>query len=457
MRAVCDPQTNFSYHAITPSTQKQWKIVSQILDENPQFAQAVWEDLGRGKNGDPKKAVGAKGMTAEQVLRFAVVKMTENLSWRDLAERVDDSIVLREFCRIIPFGKIPCFTTLQENIARVRSETLQAILDELVRYAARKGVEDGRQVRMDSTATETNIHHPTDTRQLADGIRVLTRILNRGQEEIEQLRGSFHDHTRVVKRLLFKINNARREGNRKPLYKRLLGIAQDVMGYVRQAVELLAPERCDGFDEFLVANAVRQELEHFAGLTERVIDQTERRVFKGESVPADQKVVSIFEPHSDIIVKGQREVVFGHKIFLAGGKSNLILDCIIEKGNPADVELFPILLERHIERFDAPPRDLAADGGFASVANGQYAKAQGVANVAFSTPKGLPIEELVETERQYKRLRKWRAGIEAVISVGKRAYGLGRCLWRGFESFKAYIHWGVLAYNLQTLAIRLAT
>jgi IS5 family transposase len=451
MRDILDPQTHFSHHVITPASQKQWEIVSDILDDNPSFAQWVWEDLCRDKNGVPRKKVGAKGMTAEQILRFAVVKMTEELTWRGLAERVDDSIVLREFCRI-PFGKIPCFTTLQENIKRVRPETLHHINNELMRCAVCAGVESAQRVRLDSTTTETNIHHPTDARQLADGIRVLTRILRRAQDEIERLRGRFHDHTRLGKRLLYKLNNVRGQNHRKPLYKRLLGVAQNVVNYAQQAIELLAPEHCAGFDELLVATEARDALEHFADLTARVIDQTQRRVLRGESVPAQDKVVSLFEPHTDIIVKGQREVVFGHKIFLGGGKSNLILDCVVEKGNPADVELFPVLLDRHIERFGVPPRDLAADGGFASKANAQIAKAKGVENVAFSTPKGLPIDQLVQSERLYKRLRKWRAGIEAVISVGKRAYGLARCLWRGFESFKAYIHWSVLAYNLHTLA-----
>lgn len=455
MRAVHDPQTRFHYHVITPATQKQWKIVSQILDAHTSFAQGVWDDLCRGKNGVPKKSVGAKGMTADQVLRFAIVKMTEELSWRALAERVDDSIVLREFCHI-PFDKIPRFTTLQGNIKRVRPETLQRIHDELMGYAVREGVESAQRVRIDSTATETNIHHPTDARQLADGIRVLTRTLQRAQQEVERLRDLFHDHTRVAKRLLHKINNVRGQEKRKPLYKRLLSVAKTVMDYAQQAIELLAPEQCSSMEEFLVATELRASLQHFAALTAVVAKQTRRRVLQGESVPAQEKIVSLFEPHTDIIVKGQRDTVFGHKVFLSAGKSNLILDCVIEKGNPADSEMFPILLDRHIQRFGTPPRDLAADGGFASKINGTTAKSKGVRNVAFSISKGIPIEELVQSQRLYKCLRKWRAGIEAVISVGKRAYGLTRCMWRGFESFKAYIHWGVLAYNLHTLAKRLA-
>jgi IS5 family transposase len=454
MRAVRDPQTHFSYHAITPATQKQWKIVSQILDDNPSFAKQVWDDLCRGKDGGLKKDVGAKGMTADQILRFALVKMTEELSWRGLAERVDDSIVLRAFCRI-PFGKIPRFTTLQENIKRVRPQTLQSINDELMGYALREGVESAQRVRLDSTATETNIHHPTDARQLADAIRVLTRILHRAQNEIVVLQGRFHDHTRVTKRLLHKINNVPGQDRRKPLYKRLLHVAQTVLGYARHAIERLAPEQGPGFEDLRIALEVRADLQHFANLTGQIVDQTQRRVLRGESVPAQEKIVSLFEPHTDIIVKGQRDVVFGHKLFLAGGQSNLILDCVVEKGNPADAEMFPVLLDRHIERFGDSPRDLAADGGFASKANGHAAKTKGVDNVVFSTPKGLPIAQLAQSERLYKRLRKWRAGIEAVISVGKRTYGLARCPWRGFESFKAYIHWGVLAYNLHTLARRL--
>ncbi len=451
MRRIRDPQTTLRFQSTRIKSREQWEKMGEILDENPEIAQVVHQDLCRHADGLPKKNAGAKGMTADQVLRFAIVKFCEELSYRKLADRVDDSIVLREFCRI-PFGQIPRFTTLQDNIKKLHPETLERIQNLLIDYACRQGIEQGERIRIDSTAVQSNIHHPTDARQLCDGVRVLTRILRRAETDIERLQGRFHDHTRVAKRLLYKINNARGGNNRKPLYKRLIKTARKTAGYAREAIEELAAARCRDFEELLAAAELRGALEHFAPLVERVIDQSVRRVLNGENVPAQDKVVSIFEPHSDIIVKGQREIVYGHKIFLTGGASNLILDCAIERGNPADSDAFAPALERHMERFGKAPHDVATDGGFASKDNGKWAKAKGVANVAFSALKGNTLAELVQSKRLYTMLRKWRAGIEGVISATKRAYGLTRCTWRSFDSFQAYVRLAVLAFNLKTLA-----
>ena len=451
MRMIRNPQTAFSFEHTRSSSKEQWQKISDILDANPKSIDLVWRDLGRTKDGTPKKSTGAKGMTAEQVLRVAIVKMRLELSYRALADRIDDSIGLRKFCRM-PYQKTPAFTTLQENIKRLRPETLVEINAAIVGYAVEMEVEDGKRIRIDSTTTESNIHHPTDSAQLWDCVRVLTRILRRVEADFECLRGRFSDHTRVAKKLRYKINNTRGKDKQRPLYKRLIDTATKTVAYAEQAIEELAPVHFKGFDELLIAGALRSALEVFTPLAKRIIEQSTRRVLKGEQVPAAEKVVSIFEPHTDIIVKGQREVVYGHKIFLSTGKSNLILDCTVEKGNPADTEQFMPALKRHIELFGEAPKDVATDGGFASKANGKNARALGIENIAFSALKGNTLCELVQSTRVYKQLRKWRAGIEGIISAAKRAFGLDRCSWHGYESFQAYVQLAILAFNLQTLA-----
>ncbi len=456
MRRISDPQKTFRFQSTRISAQEQWDKTSDILDENPEILRAVHEDFRRGADGKPKKNVGANGMTADQVLRFAIVKFSLELSYRKLADRVDDSIVLREFCRI-PFAPIPSFRTLQDNIKKLRPKTLEQINGMLIDYACREGIEDGLRVRIDSTAVESNIHHPVDARQLWDGVRVLTRILRQAETDIERLQGRYHDHTRMAKRLLFKVVNARKGNDRKPLYKRLIETARKTVGYAREALDELEPGQCPSFDEIMLAAPLRTALEEFTPLVERVIDQSARRVIKGESVPAADKIVSIFEPHSDIIQKGQRETVYGHKIFLTGGKSNLITDCAIERGNPADSQQFMPAIERHMALFGEAPQDVATDGGFASKANAAAAKAKGVTNVAFSALKGNKLSELAQNDRIYKMLRKWRAGIEGIISAAKRAYGLTRCTWRSYESFQSYVRLGVITFNLKILAAHLLT
>jgi transposase, IS5 family len=196
----------------------------------------------------------------------------------------------------------------------------------------------------------------------------------------------------------------------------------------------------------------RAEVDHYLPLIARVIAQTQRRVFDGQAVPASEKLVSLFEPHADIIVKGGRQVQYGHKLNLATGKSGLVLDVVIEAGNPADAERFLPMLDRHIARTGAPPRQTAADGGYASRANLAAAKHRGVADVAFHKKCGIAIADMVKSPSVYRRLRNFRAGIEAVVSWFKRAYGGGRCTWRGLQHFKAYVWSAVVAHNLVLLA-----
>jgi len=169
-------------------------------------------------------------------------------------------------------------------------------------------------------------------------------------------------------------------------------------------------------------------------------------------VPAGQKLVSIFEPHSDIIVKGQRDTLFGHKICLTGGASNMILDCRIERGNPADSELYIPAIEKTSETLGRIPNQVSADDGFASEGNAIKALEFGVGDVVFGGKLKNELTRWVKSAWVQKQLRRFRAGIEATISAGKRAFGLDRCTWSGWEGFKSYVWLSVVTWNLQVLA-----
>jgi IS5 family transposase len=175
-------------------------------------------------------------------------------------------------------------------------------------------------------------------------------------------------------------------------------------------------------------------------------------VIHGESVPASEKIVSIFEPHTDIIVKDRRDTFYGHKICLTGGKSNLITDCLILDGNPADTELTGQMLDRHKEIYGHYPLKVALDGGFASMENLKSAKGKGIKDVCFAKKRGLEEEEMCRSSRVYKRLRRFRAGIESGISWLKRCFGLYRCTWKSLPSFHSYVWASVVSANLLTLA-----
>ncbi|MBW2236211.1 MAG: transposase, partial [Deltaproteobacteria bacterium] len=185
---------------------------------------------------------------------------------------------------------------------------------------------------------------------------------------------------------------------------------------------------------------------------DQVLDQTQRRLFDGEKVPSGEKIVSIFEAHTDILVKDNRETRYGHKVYLTGGKSSLVLDCVIEEGNPADSTLIERTLERHIDLFGEAPRQAAFDGGFASKENIKAAKALGVEDIAFHRKSGLEITEMVRSAWVFRRLRDFRSGIEGCISTLKRAFQMGRCNWRGLDSFRSYVWNSVTSFNLIVLA-----
>ena len=425
---------------------KELKVMSQILDETPRILNQVFKDL----IGTNKSDLGRMGLTAEQVLRCAILKQHRDLTYEELAFHLEDSQSFRAFSRL-EMGQYPSGSTLQENIKALKEETWEHINQLITGYAREEGLEKGKKVRLDSTGVESNIHYPTDATLLQDGIRVITRLLLDGYQLIPKPAYHFSDHNRVVKRRVLRIKNAKSTKERQKAYQDLLRIAEEVRGYALGAITALEIYPSEGEQIRFVANLL-EELKRAIGLLERIRDQTRRRVIYGEKVPASEKVVSFFEDHTDIIEKGQREIVYGHKVFLAGGKSGLILDCLIVSGNPADTDLFIPLLERQEQRYGKPPLQTAADGGFASLDNLSRAKLMGVKDVSFSKRRGLSVLEMVKSLWVYRKLKNFRAGIEANISRLKRAFGLSRCNWKEWEGFKQYVWSAVVSYNLAVLA-----
>jgi IS5 family transposase len=253
--------------------------------------------------------------------------------------------------------------------------------------------------------------------------------------------------TRAKKRAR-TIRYTRGKDKKLPLYRDLIEATQATLGYLEHGAARLSASGTEVFAWL----AWQADVERFVPLIAQVIDQTQRRVFNGESVPAKEKIVSLFEPHTDIIVKDRRDVHDGHTLNLTSGRSGLIFDIVIEAGNPADAERFMPMLERHIDMFGRVPRQVAADGGYASKDNLAAARHAGVEDVAFHKKRGLEVPDMARSPWVYRKLRNFRAGIEAGISCLKRAYGLARCTWKGLAHFKAYVWSSVVAHNLALLA-----
>ena len=447
MRYRFNPQMNLFSPLMRSAVAKELKAISDILDATPSVTERVFHDLVHARRTD----TGRKGMTAEQALRCAILKQYRELSYEELAFHLEDSDAFRSFARL-EMGQYPSKSVLQENIKAITEATWEAIHRDVLAYAAKEKIEHGRTVRVDSTAVETDIHHPTDSTLLADGVRIITRWLAEGTGLTPQPVYQYSDHTRVVKKRVMTILNARKDTVRQKAYRDLLHYARLVKAYAESAIPELASYQGHDLTDTFAAHELARRLERAVRILGKVIDQTERRVLKGERVPASEKIVSFFEDHTDIIVKGGRDTEYGHKIFLSGGASTMILGCLICRGNPTDSDQYRSLLDQHKEWYGRMPRQVTADGGFASKENLAYAHACGVKDAVFARKRGLSILDMAKSTWVYKKLRNFRAGIEAGISALKRAFGLDRCTWSGWEGFKRYVWSSIVSYNLLVLA-----
>jgi IS5 family transposase len=423
--------------------------MSAVLDANTRAVGSVLDDLLRrgSKRIDPTK--GRDGMTAEQVLRAMLIKQMNGYSYEELAFHLADSSCYRSFCRIGVADPAPTKTRLQKNIKRVRAETWERLNRAVLRHAEKHGIETGNKVRTDCTVVESNIHQPTDSSLLRDCVRVLTRL----QSEAHELFGfAFSDHTRRAKRRAMAILNAKSNEKRLPLYRDLLAVTAKTLEASERVAKQLDKAKSGDLMMMLRAVAIAQQLRSYGELAKRVIDQTQRRVLCGEQVPASEKVVSIFEPHTDVIVKDRRETLYGHKICLTAGASGLVTDVVVEHGNPSDSTLAVKMIRRQCALYGRPPQQVSFDGGFTSRSNLMDIKALGVGDVAFSKRAGIAVSDMTRSAWVYRRLRDFRAGVEGSISFLKRVFGLDRCTWSGLPSFNAYVCGSILACNLLVLA-----
>jgi len=450
MRQALQKQLNLTPAWLPLEHARELAAIDRILDQHPEMAELICQDLTAGRVVRNK---GAEGLSAEQILRALLIKQHNSFSYRELSFHLADSNSYRTFCRL-GLGQRPSKTVLAACIKAIRPETLEKIHRLVLGIAFKRKIEDGGCVRVDTTVVESNIHTPLDSNLLWDCVRVLTRTMEQAREVVgEQV--SFPNRTRRARRRALGILNARFKDKRQPLYRDLVLVANETIESANGVIAVIDRVVETGSLNVLArtqAIAAGKELRHYVGLSLRVIDQTERRVFKEESVPSKEKVVSIFEEHSDIIVKDHRQTLYGHKICLTSGRSSLVTDCTILEGNPADSTLAEQMIDRHIDILGKAPRQVAFDGGFASKANLAAIKSKGVADVAFSKARMFKVTDMVRSSWVYKKLRNFRAGIEGTISFLKRVFGLDRCTWRSLPSFRSYVWSSILTFNLLVIA-----
>ena len=421
--------------------------IDNVLDDDVLFGM-IRDDLAQRY---PKTlTAGRKSTPVEVILRMLAVKHLYALSYEQTEQQVADSLVLRQFCRVYLLA-VPDHTTLCKWAKLIRPETLETFNERILALAIESKLTRGRKLRMDGTVAETTIHHPTDSSLLADGVRVLGRTLTRAKQILSTKtalsKETFRNRTRSAKRAARQIAHLSRRGRAqlKAPYQRLMRASQAT---IRQAEQVLIELQTNAAE---AGHELIETLQTFLPRAEQVLDQARRRVINGDSVPAAEKLVSIFEPHTDIIRRGKpnRDTEFGHKVWLGEVEGGFVSQYRVLNGNPADDAQWQPTLERHIQQFNHPPRQASADRGVHSAANEALAAKLGVKRVILPKP-GRKSEARRNHERQpwFWRGRCFHAGVEGRISVIKRKYGLDRCRNRGRAGFERWVGWSVIANNL---------
>ena len=422
--------------------------LSQWLDAHPQIINWVFDDLRSEATHD----TGRDALSAESVLRIAFLRQRTQFSFEYLAFVLMDSPLYRAFCRLAP-NQTPHKPSLQSLVCSITATTYQRIHRAQLKTAREQKIETGRVAAIDSTVTATNIKPPYDSDLLGTSVKEMCHLLEQGLSFTAEPLYQFTHHKKVIKKTAKECSYAKKKEQQKQHYEKLLQLTRKtrkVLLKTRFDLEN-ALKQGDCFDAAPVTQWL-SDVDQLLPLVEVVDSQTDRRVFKGEKVPAQEKIVSLYEPHTDIIVKDRRDVQYGHKLNLTQGKSRMILDLVIETGNPADSDRFIPMLERQIDIYDRAPRQATVDGGYASSANLEDAKALGVSDVAFHKKRGLKVEDMVKSPYVYRKLYCFRAGIEAGISWLKRCFGLSVCPCHGEEHFEAWCWAAVVCYNFVILS-----
>ena len=426
-----------------------------LLDDDTLF-RLVKADLAQRR---PRTCIDGRPSTpVEVILRMLVVKHLYGWSYEQTEQWVADSLVLRQFCRVYA-ERVPDDTTLIRWANLIQPATLHALLDHIVGLAQQLKVTRGRKLRIDGTVVETNIHHPTDSTLLHDGVRVLSRTLTKAKSVLQDSAGlardAFRDRTRSAKRQMKRIMEAARQRGEQAeqamqgAYRRLLDIAATVRDQARRVGAALREQATDA------AQRVADTLDHYGPLVEHVISQTTRRVLDGEAVPAAEKLVSLCEPHTAIVRKGKpgRPTQFGRVLWLDEVEGGLITRYELLDGNPPEADQVPRSLAHHRRVFKHPPRLLAGDRGVHSPANEREATAQGVRRVVLPKPGAKSAQRVAhERQRWFRRGHDWRSGMEGRISGLKRRHKLDRCRYHGDDGMERWVGWGILAHDLRVIA-----
>jgi len=463
---LCRRQLDFGDGLIAEEVADLWEDWMRHVDtvlEDPVLLELAYQALAcRWTN---SRTRGRKGTPVDVVVRLLVLKHMRNWSYAVLEREVRANLVYRQFTRI-GAAKVPDAKTLGKLGLALGAAIIEQIHQRVVAIAREQRIIDGRRMRVDTTVVETNIHYPTDASLLGDGVRVLTRTMRRIAELSRCAGAGLRDRTRSARRCLVQIGRASRSRNEQgkqrmwQCYRRLMAIAGRVVGQARRFVREVAAGIKRGIrrGDQRVIEGHRRYLESMIPRVQQVLRQTRERIDHGNT-HAPGKLVSLFEPDTDIIRKGKagKPTEFGKMVKIQEAEQQIVTHYEVYDQRPSDSDLLIPSLQVHEEQFGRPPRLVTADAGFFSARNDANAHERGVTRVAIPNLGTKSTERrALQKKRWFRNAQKWRTGCEGRISLLKRRHGLDRSRYKGTAGMKRWVGLGVIADNLINIAHAMA-
>lgn len=459
MRKKAERQVPLDFSGGSKVTREHYRLyyeIDRLLNQNPEVLDAVHADLAEGERTKLKHNVS--GVTSETILRFVIVQAIEDLSLRDLMIRVEEGWTLRFFVKVYD-DALPHFSTYQKLVNCIRPETWERINELVVRFAKSKKGRRGRKLRLDTTAVETDIAYPTDAKLLSGYVRIVGRLMGKVRRLdarcVGKHRSRVRDSVRLERRIGYEARGRNHKSKLRGLFRKLIGSATRMAAWSKQVERSIREVR--GLDRPVRLKLLElgEELSHYRFLGEKVVSQAHRRVLRGETVPNDEKLFSLFEPHTELLIRGKagKPIEFGHMVEIHQVEGGLISHYVVHAKKPAEAAQVLPALEHHRKLFGGLPEVCAADKGFYAGAEMDAARDLGVRRVAIPKKGRRDAEEKRKEHSAWFRMaQRFRAGIEGTISCLKRGFGLKRCMNHGWERFCSWVGARILAHNLVNLA-----
>jgi IS5 family transposase len=462
MRSKRNNQAEFDFQPstleITTEYFERYERISHLLDATPAIVDLVHGELAEILERQEKGSGRRCRVSSETVLRILIAQCIEGESLRGVVIRIDDSNYLRRFVRIYN-GPMIDFTTFCTLRNAIKPETWERINELLTKGAVDEGFISGERLRLDTTAVETNIRWPTDSGLLWDTYRVMSRLINTAREVDALCACGRRLQPKLAKRLHAQI--ARHSGKKgvvsnavKGLYSQLIPLIEEVLAWSASITKRLAKVRAEHPSSDM-ARALKSELERFHSLGLRVLSQARRRIFDGEKVPNEEKIFSIFEPHTELLKRGKasKPIEFGHMVLIQQAEGKFITDYRVFDKKPVDHTLVDPAISSHERTFGEKPREISADKGFYESME-KIAELEQEIEVVSICKKGSRTKEEAarENSKRFRLGQRFRAGIEGSISFLKRILGLWRCMTKGWEHYVSTVGATVFVHNLLILA-----